>query len=268
LRGIYRSFIAAFILSSILFSACTGSQQVNSTQSAVQTGAAQTSQAGTVPTEIPATTDPFPGDGPWPITFTTEDNIALDGSVFGKSGHGVILAPMYPGGPEDWLSFAQSAAAQGYRVLTFNLRGYGKSTGDRNTAAAITDVEAAVAYLKSLGADHITLIGAGLGGTASIKVAAKDNSIAGLGVISSPRAAGDLTVEDSELAALTQPSLWLAARNDMTHNIEDLYNAAAGNKSLWIYEGSSLQGTFILEGADAQDLQQRLLNLIAAAGGS
>jgi pimeloyl-ACP methyl ester carboxylesterase len=262
-----RSFAVVAIFFLLILAGCSsGPDPSISTQSVAQTAIAQTAQVQT-PTAIPATDDPFPGEGPWPVTITTSDNALLAGTVFGKSGPGVVLAPMYPGGAEDWQTFALTAASQGYRVLTFDLRGYGKSEGERSSTSATMDIVAATSYLKGLGADRITLIGAGVSGTASIKVALEDPSIAALAVISSPRAIGDLSVEDLELSALSQPSLWLAARNDMTNNIEELYNAAGGAKSLWIYEGSSLQGTFILEGADSQDMQQRLLDLIASANG-
>jgi len=122
--------------------------------------------------------------------------------------------------------------------------------------------------LKQNGCTQFVLIGAGIGSMAAIKVAPNDEAVKGVVVISSPRSFDTLEVTDSDLSALTVPSLWLAARNDMTQDVEKM-SALAGSstKTLWIYEGSSVQGTYIMEGADGPDLQKRLLEFIASVFG-
>ena len=75
-------------------------------------------------------------------------------------------------------------------------------------------------------------------------------------------------ITDADLATLNMPSLWLGTRNDMTQNVEDMYNlAGSSDKQLWIYEGSSLHGTYMLEGADRPNLEQRLIEFVARAAG-
>ena len=55
----------------------------------------------------------------------------------------------------------------------------------------------------------------------------------------------------------------------MTQNTEEMYDLAGGSdKDMWMYEGSSLQGTFIFDGADANDLRTRLLDFVARVTGS
>jgi pimeloyl-ACP methyl ester carboxylesterase len=176
---------------------------------------------------------------------------------------------MYIVGQEGWASIAETLAAQGYRVLTFDYRGYGPSAGERDTTSAPIDVAAAVAFMKEYEFQPVVLLGAGIGGSAAIKVAAQDGDIVGLAILSAPRAFQGLEVSDADLATLSMPTLWIAARNDMTQNVEEMQALAPTTDStLWIYEGSSLQGTFIFEGADGPDLQQRLLEFVARVAGT
>lgn len=220
----------------------------------------------TAPTEeqtIETPDVPFPGDGPWEVTFTASDQRMLHGTLFGQGDKTVILSHMYLGDQDDWYDFSQTIVEQGYRVLTFDFRGYGEEGGKRNVVDAPIDLKAAVSFLREHDAEEIILIGAGLGGMASIRVAAEDGDIAGLAVISSPRSFEGLEIADSTLHALTIPSLWLGARNDMTQAVEDMFEQARGSdKELWIYEGSSLHGTFIFEGADGPDLERRLVEFV------
>ncbi len=237
------------------------------TQNAVAVTAEPTAPAAMPPEPSPEVLipeEPFPGDGPWTVSFVTADGINLQGTLHGKGATGVVLAPMYLEGQAGWLSFAQMAALQNLRVLTFDLRGYGQSEGVRDAAQAPVDIAAALSFMEQNGTSPQVLIGAGLGGTGAIRVAAQDPAIAGLVVISAPRAFGGLELTDSELASLDMPTLWLGARNDLTHNVEEMYALArSSDKELWLYEGSSLQGTFILQGIDGPDLQSRLLAFIA-----
>lgn len=176
----------------------------------------------------------------------------------------IVLAPTYPGGQAGWDAFARSAVDKGYRALSFDFRGYGSSKGSQSAADLPTDIRAAVKYLKDQGAERVILVGAGVGGTAAILVASKDTTLSGVALISAPRGVEGLQVADTDLAALKIPSLWLAARNDLTQNVEEM-SALAGSskKDMWIYEGSSLHGTFIFDGADGPDLGRRLLEFVA-----
>ena len=264
--------LTALSLLTMLIVACTGSGGAGSdqlTQQALQT-ATDSSQATAAPqgtSAVPAGPTPMTGDGPWPVDFTSGDGTKLNGVLYGKGKTGVVLAPMYPGGKEGWASFAKSAAAQGYSALAFDLRGYGSSEGTRSLPDAPADVKAAVGFLKKIISGKVVVVGAGFGGMASVKAVAGDDTILGLVIISSPQSFGGLEVSSADLSGLTIPSLWLAARNDLTQNIEDMYGQAGGKKNLWVYEGSSLQGTYILEGADGPDLQRRLLEFVAGVAG-
>ncbi len=233
--------------------------------------ASPTEQATGVPEVLssPTPNNPFTGDGPWEVTFKTADGIPLQGTLYGHGARGIVLAPMYPGEQAGWRPFAETVAAQGYRALAFDFRGHGLSEGTRSTIDAPADLAAAVAFMRGHDVDPIVVMGAGPGGMAAIRVAAQDDGIAGLVVISSPRSWGGLEVTDDDLAALALPSLWLGTRNDMTQTVEELHDLAGGSdKTLWIYEGSSLPGTYIFEGADGADMERRLLEFVVRVVGS
>ncbi len=224
------------------------------------------------PTSVPVTPTPtqqFPGDGPWEVTFESAGGVMLHGTLYGRGEVGLVLAPTYPGEQQGWAWFAQAAAEQGYMALAFDFRGYGASEGERSLADAPADLAAAVAFLREQEASPIVLMGAGEGGMAAIKVAGADPDMAGLAVLSSARAVDGLELSDGDLAALSLPTLWIGARTDMEQAVEELFELAGGNdKELWIYEGNSQHGTYLFEGADADDLRRRLLEFAARAAGS
>lgn len=226
----------------------------------------------TAATEVPLTPTPdvpLAGEGPWTVTFQTADGVTLHGTLYGKSTQGVVLAPMYPGEQAGWTPFQEAVASQGYRALAFDFRGHGASEGERSASTAPVDLAAAVAFMREHDVEQIVLAGAGLGGLAGIQVAAQDGGITGLVVISSPRSLEGLEATDGDLAALALPTLWLGSRNDMSQRVEEMYElAASSDKTLWIYEGSSLPGTYIFEGADGPDLERRLLEFVTRVFGS
>jgi len=246
-------------------SACGGGNETSPAPTATWTPTAPPTEEPqpVVPTAT-ATAFPFAGDGKWEVSFQTSDGVLLSGTLYGQGESGVILAPAYPGGQEGWKAFAETVAAQGYRALTFDFRGHGSSEGVADTAHATIDLMAAVTFMREQAmVDQIVLMGAGWGGTAAIRAAGQDASLAGLAVLSAPRSVGELEVSDTDLASLTLPTLWLAARNDLGQDIEAMADQTASpDKTIWVYEGSSLHGTFIFEGANGSDLTRRLLEFI------
>lgn len=253
-------------------SACSGPGSVPPTGQPQNSGTPSPSTAE--PTQASgggpaAPTQPtYTGSGPWQITFDTADHVTLGGTLYGDGKVALVLAPTYPGGQDGWTAFAKAAFEKGYRVLTIDFEGYGASKGSPSPANTPADIAAAITFLKGHGAEKIILAGAGLGGSAAILAANKDGDIQGVALISASRGVEGLQVADGDLAALKTPSLWLAARNDLTQNVEEMSaKAGSAKKDIWIYEGSSLHGTYIFDGADGPDMQRRLLEFVAAVTG-
>jgi len=259
------------LILSAWITACSGPAVIPSTDRAQNpdTPGPSTADATQAPAGTPEPTQPtYTGSGPWQVTFDTADNTTLSGTLYGDGKVALVLAPTYPGGQDGWSAFAKAAVEKGYRALSFDFEGYAASKGSPGPANAPADIAAAVTFLKSHGAEKIILAGAGLGGSAAILAADQDSSIQGVALISATRGVEGLQISDDDLTALKVPSLWLAARNDLTQNVEEM-SAKAGSdkKNVWIYEGSSLHGTYIFDGADGPDLQRRLLEFVAAVTG-
>ena len=198
------------------------------------------------------------------VRFTTSDGVVLAGTVFGDGAVGVVLAHMFPTDQTSWQPFARQLAAEGYRALAFDFRGFGRSGGSRRVDEIDLDVRAAAAYLRSQGARRIVLVGASMGGTASIK-AATPGGVDALIAISSPMRFRGLNVSETELTRLTMPSLWSTSdRDSVTPAMRAMHAAAGGRKALHVYSGSA-HGTYIFDSAHGPDLTGRILVFIARA---
>jgi pimeloyl-ACP methyl ester carboxylesterase len=207
------------------------------------------------------TPDPFSGDGPWTVTFETEDGETLNGTLFGRGPVDIVLAPDYPGKQEGWVPFAEAAAQSGYRALTFDFRGYADPEDRVEWADSPTDLDTALTFLRAHGGQQFVVMGAGQGGLAAILAAGEHDDVIGLAVLSTPREVNGLDLTNGDLRRIDVPSLWVGARTDLSQSVEEFSDlAGGGDKEMWIYEGSSLHGTFLFQGADQADLIRRLLD--------
>lgn len=105
------------------------------------------------------------------VRFRSSDGVDLAGLVFGRGDAGVVLAHDKRADLCQWLPEAHALAAAGWHVLAFDARGHGASASapTENARWRIDlDVEAAADELRTLGGNRLALIGASMGGTASI----------------------------------------------------------------------------------------------------
>lgn len=194
-----------------------------------------------------------------------EEPIVLDARVFGDGPTGVILAHMRPADQSSWFPFAtELAAAGGFTVLTFDFRGYGESTGEKQFDRVDTDLTAAVAYMRDeLGMDRIFLVGASMGGTASLIVASRV-PVAGVVSISSPAQFPPLDAE-AVVGQIDAPMLFITSQDDVPayRSQERFWEAAGGAKEQEIYEGDE-HGTDIFASANGNALAARLTAFLSA----
>ena len=125
------------------------------------------------------------------VDITATDGVQLIGELAGASGPGVVLIPAEHTTRDAWKATAQALAARGFRILRFDLRGTGESSGAVDLAAADRDVEGAFRYLLARKIRPVFLVGAGVGGTAAL-VAAGRVPAAGVVIASAPDAAHGL----------------------------------------------------------------------------
>ena len=196
-----------------------------------------------------------------PVAFATKDNVTLCGRLYGAGQPSVVLAHMQPTDQESWGDFAETVAQQGYTALTFNFRGYAPSGGEREISKLDLDVEAAVDFLLGRGAKGIFLIGASMGGTASVKYASREG-VLGVVALSAPTEFQGLEgLEDA--GEVTGPKLFIAAEGDRSAQqaAAAYYEATPEPRILEIYTGSD-HGTNLLEGSHATQVRGRLLEFL------
>jgi pimeloyl-ACP methyl ester carboxylesterase len=105
------------------------------------------------------------------IWFATDDGGKICADVYGKGKRAVVLAHGGQFRKESWRPQAEVLAAKGFKVVAFDFRGFGCSTGpgdeDMYTAPMAKDVLAAVHYSKKHGAQTVFAIGGSFGGAAT-----------------------------------------------------------------------------------------------------
>ncbi len=213
-----------------------------------------------------ATSVPTPAGTTRTASFTTEDGIELRGRLVGQSSTGVVLAHMFPADQSSWWDFAQILADNGYMALAFDFRGYGESDGEKELDLIHRDVEAAIEFLQEESATRIFLIGASMGGTASLKVAERQG-VRGVISLSAPSEFAGLDLKDDHIPG---PVLLIATEGDRsaTHSIETMIEDGIFQDpdlvERVIYEDSNDHGTDIVSGDYEAAARARILGFLGS----
>jgi len=204
------------------------------------------------------------------ITFESTDGVMLSGRLFGpdEGTAGVVLAHMFPSDQSAWYFFANRLGERGYRVLTFNFRGYcpggdaGCSEGEKNIPAIWQDLEGAVELLRSEGVTRFGLVGASMGGTASLIVAAKQGQdIDAVVTLSAPTSIEGLEAGVDVLAEVSAAKLFIAGHEDVeaAESVDTLYGESLQPKRPVILTTGD-HGTDILTGNQAGIVSTEMIN--------
>ncbi|MBA2679600.1 MAG: alpha/beta fold hydrolase [Ktedonobacteraceae bacterium] len=156
---------------------------------------------------------------------------------------------------------AQRLASRGYQVLAYDFRGSGDSAGPEDVTTLHTDLSAAVAFARKQGATSIVLLGASMGGTATIQVAAREK-VTAIITLSAPQNFSEVNVSDKEVKAINAPKLFVNSESDdYAKDTKNMYTLASTPKEIKMYAGYA-HGTEIFQGNDSNDLTQRILNFV------
>ena len=203
------------------------------------------------------------GRGTTDVTFRTSDGFTLEGRLFGHGAKAVILAHMFESDQSSWSGFASDLSDDGYAVLTFNFRGYGKSQGSKDIASMHRDVSGAIKFMSEThDADRIVLIGASMGGTASLIAA--DNAELSVATLSAPVSFKGLDAGD-HLAGIGGPKLFIAADgdSDASKSARELFRRAGDPQAgLELLIGDA-HGTALLDSDQSDKVVQLLKSFIA-----
>lgn len=197
--------------------------------------------------------------------------ITLRAHLFGGQNEvAVILSHMRPNDQTAWFEFAQQLADEGYAVLTFDFRGYGESDGDQDFDKLDEDLSAALQFMRRDRAkETVFLIGACMGGTTTLVVAARED-VTGVVTVSAP---AQFENQDalSVIPNVSAPTLLIASEDDTQAmlSLQELLDASDPSPASEVYAGN-LHGTnlFQSESEHADAVRQRIFQFLREHDGS
>jgi esterase/lipase len=211
------------------------------------------------------------------VSFQSSDGVKLAGRLFGDGRVGVVLAHMFPADQTSWWAFARVLAAKGFTVLTFDFRGYcpggaaGCSEGQRDVAAMWQDVVGAVDFMVARGLVRVMLVGASMGGTASLLAAAQPGvSIVAVVALSAPQSFEGLTADPTVLGNVTAAKLFVAGNGDPTGAAtaaQAMYDESPPPKQVEIVTSSD-HGTDLLTGNQSGRVQTLIMGYLEQHAGA
>jgi pimeloyl-ACP methyl ester carboxylesterase len=204
----------------------------------------------------------FSKDIPPEVDFPSTDGTLLSAHRFGDGPDWVILAHMFPTDQTSWFPLAETLATRGYSVLTFDFRGYGDSHGVKEIYKIDRDLAAAVHFARANGARRIVLIGASMGGTAALKVAAAE-PVDGVIALSPPMTFFGLSSEES-LPKIRAPKLFFVSGEEMNVSVRSVRNqfkSTPDPKKMEIVPGAA-HGSRMLEGERKEQVEKKILTFL------
>jgi pimeloyl-ACP methyl ester carboxylesterase len=204
------------------------------------------------------------------VSFRSTDGVRLSGRLFGHGSVGVVLSHMLPADQTSWWDFASDLADRGYTALTYDFRGYcpggdaGCSGGSRDISAIWQDVLGAVDEVRSAGTTGVVLIGASMGGTASLVAASKPGAdVQAVITLSAPTSIEGLVADAETLATVTAAKLFIAGNGDAqaADAAETLFDSSPQPKRVDILTSTD-HGTDLLTGNQSGIVRTTMLNYL------
>ncbi|MGZ8610855.1 MAG: alpha/beta hydrolase family protein [Actinomycetota bacterium] len=213
--------------------------------------------------------------GSRPVEFDATDGIHLEGRVFGEGTAAVVLSHMRPADQTSWYRFAARLADAGYLVLTYNFRGTcpggdgGCSQGERDIGGLWRDVVGAIDAVRDLGATSVSLVGASMGGTASLVAAGREGvNVRAVITLSAPVSIEGLVADAPALSKVTVGKLFVAGVGDTAAagDAQALYDRSPPPKRLEIVPSDD-HGTDLLGGGQGEVVRRLIETQLEQAGG-
>ncbi len=136
------------------------------------------------------------------------------------SKQGVLLVHMMGRDSSDWSFLSKKLHQIRFSTIAIDLRGHGKSSRAGQTLsneeyiAMVSDLEAAVSWLRSKGIEEISCVGASIGANLCAQLGAKDPRIVNLVLLSAGLNYKGITSGDALKAYGNRPVLLVAAEDD------------------------------------------------------
>lgn len=234
------ALVATALTVSVLGAACSGGS--GSGQATATTAA----PAPSLPR--PATRCGLPDAEAKSIWFAARDGVQIDGVMVGSGPSGVVLAHQSQSDLCGFWPYAVFLSRHGLRVLDIDLRCNGLATCPDGEAADHLgdDVAGAVAELRRQAATSVALVGASMGGTASLVAGATTQPPVGAVVSLSGPANFQGMDATGPVTQLAPPVLYVIARGDASVTVDEvqsLYRATkATGKRLLVLEQARYDG--------------------------
>lgn len=200
-----------------------------------------------------------------PVAFQTDDGVTVRGHLYSTPGpirRVVILAHMSTNDQRAWQPYARDLAAGGIAAMTLDFRGFGETGGQKDVSLIDRDLSSALLFLKSRDYPLTYLVGAEMGGTAALKVAAAQD-VAGVIAVSAPVSFQGLSAQP-DVARITERKLFLASSADpegAAQALLQLLQLAVEPKESFVFEGRA-RGTELLEGSSGAVFKQKVLEFL------
>jgi pimeloyl-ACP methyl ester carboxylesterase len=202
------------------------------------------------------------------VPFLAADGTKLVGHRFGKGAKAVILGHQSNGSLCEWLPYARRLASKGYFVFAIDFRGHGLSQ-TRSGAAAnrlASDLAGATKAVRALGKKKVFLVGASMGGIATLTAGASVKPpVDGVISVSGPAKFMGMNAVAS-VPRLRVPVLYLAATGDdnagfdFSEDAEAMFaKTAAADKRLELLPGSAHGVALMASSARARTLVESFL---------
>lgn len=196
-----------------------------------------------------------------PVSFLSEKGVTLQGILYGQGTQAIILSNEGNNESGPWLPIAQQLAQKGYLVLTYMYRDQ-DTTSDQLAVHALTDLRAAITFLRARHVTKLILIGASLGALVTVKKATVEKFDA-LVVISAPIGYQDVQLSDTELQRIAVPKLFVTSElNDpFTQDTLHMFDVTPDPKEKLVYPGMK-HGISLFEGDTGAALLPSLLQFL------
>ena len=202
------------------------------------------------------------------VSFRAADGTKLIGHLFGSGRTVVILGHQSQGSLCEWVPYARRLARLGYTAFAIDFRGHGLSQARAGTAGnrLASDLDGAVKLMRKRGKQKVFLVGASMGGMASL-VAGASVKPAVDGVVSVSGPARFMGMNAAATAKrLRAPVLYVAAEDDdnagydFSDDAREMYAAtAATDKRLQVLPGGQHGVALVAGSARARALIESFL---------
>lgn len=115
------------------------------------------------------------------VETATADGVVLRGELTrGRGTTWLVFVHEFGGDIDDWRPLIIALIPTEWNLLALDLRGHGGSDGEWDAANGLLDVEAGIDFARNGGAEHVAVVGAGVGAIASLECVSRPAARAAL----------------------------------------------------------------------------------------